>query len=258
MKFISHIHSTHSFDGKLDLRDLHELLRSHGVNVALMSEHIESLKLGDIQRFIEECRQVSTPDCVLIPGIEIDELNILIFGVRRVDEYDGVLDLAQQCHRRGALIAVSHPLKLRSELRPEIAEMVEAVEVWNQRYDGRIGPRWKSIDLLSRLRLSNPQIVPLSGLDFHSTSDFANIYMEVDGCQPSIEVLDAVRSGRHRIVNAGRTVEIPGAATASLRTIFRSKMATAARDGASFAHRQMKRIGLRVPNSIRIAFKKAL
>lgn len=258
MKFVSHIHSTHSFDGKFTLPELHGLFRSHGIQAALMSEHIEHLQLSHIRRFIQECKEVSTPDCVLIPGIEIDELNILIFGVTEVDAYDGILELAQQCHRRGALIAVSHPLKLRSELKPEVAEMIEAVEVWNQRYDGRICPRWKSIDLLNRLRTSVPQIAALSGLDFHSSSDFTNIYMEVDRCEANRDsILSAVRSGRHRIVNAGRTVEITRLA-ASLRSRLLSKTATAARDGAIVIYRQIKRSGLRVPNRIRIALKKTL
>lgn len=259
MKFVSHMHSTHSFDGKLTLTEVHQMLRAHGIGAALMSEHIEELELADIRRFSEECRQVSTPDCVLIPGIEMDELHILIFGIGEVDEYESVLDLAMQCHERGALIAISHPLKLRSELAPEVMEMVEAVEVWNQRYDGRVSPRWKSVELFRRLRASRPQTVALSGLDFHSSSDFADIYMEAEDCRPEREsVLAAIRAGRHRIVRAGRAVGIAQTGKSSMKARLLSKAATAVRDSSIFFYRKIKGSGIRVPNRIRIAVKKVL
>ncbi|MEO8727070.1 MAG: hypothetical protein ABI383_13225 [Acidobacteriaceae bacterium] len=261
MKFVSHMHSTHSFDGKLALTEVHQMLRSHGIGAALMSEHIEELELADIRRFSEECRQVSTPDCVLIPGIEMDELHILIFGIGEVDEYESVLDLAMQCHERGALIAISHPLKLRSELAPEVMQMVEAVEVWNQRYDGRVSPRWKSVELFRRLQVDFPgrQMAALSGLDFHSSSDFADIYMEAEDCGPEREsVLAAIRAGRHRIVRAGRAVEIAQTGKSSVKARLLSKAATAVRDSSVFFYRKIKGSGIRVPNRIRIAVKKVL
>src|SRR5947209_1344224 len=111
MKAVAHLHSSFSFDGKLTLDELRGLMESQGVNVMFMSEHIEELTVAKINEFVDACAASSTEGCLIVPGIEIDELHILIFGIGKIGNYSDALDFAKQRHAEGALIAISHPVK---------------------------------------------------------------------------------------------------------------------------------------------------
>ena len=91
LKGIGHVHSTFSFDGKVEIGELHAFFAARGFDFVLMSEHIEHLDLGHMQRIYDACQRVSDHRCVIIPGIEIDELHILIFGIRRPESFTGLL-----------------------------------------------------------------------------------------------------------------------------------------------------------------------
>ena len=83
LRGITHAHSRYSFDGKLELGQLHDLLSQRGYDFVFMSEHIEELTPDSMARFVSECATLSVKGCVMVPGIEIDALHILIYGIAR-------------------------------------------------------------------------------------------------------------------------------------------------------------------------------
>src|ERR1017187_6145167 len=106
---VAHVHSTYSFDGCLNLHELAGFFKERGIDFVLMSEHVETLNPGIIKAYISDCQTCSNEKFLLVPGIEIDALNALFFGVRTVSVWAHMEDLAQQLAVDGALVAVSHP-----------------------------------------------------------------------------------------------------------------------------------------------------
>ena len=72
---VAHVHSTYSFDGRLTLDELAVSFKARGIQFVLMSEHVESLDPEKLGSFISDCKQNSDESLLLIPGIEIDDLN---------------------------------------------------------------------------------------------------------------------------------------------------------------------------------------
>ena len=100
--------------------DLAAFFRDRGVNVVLMSEHVETLDPEKLVRIIFDCQTYSSDSFLLIPGIEIDALNALFYDVRPVKSWADPRDLAKQFARGGALVAVSHPVKVKTDI-PEMS-----------------------------------------------------------------------------------------------------------------------------------------
>lgn len=247
---VAHVHSTLSFDGRLTLDRLATFLSSRGVQFALVSEHVETLDRLKVQELIRQCRDCSTDSILLIPGIEIDALNALFYGIAPVDDWTDNDDLARQLAAGGAMVVVSHPVKVKGDIPELTASLVEGVEVWNTRYDGKLALNlsnvwfWRSLETRLRRRLR-----PLCGIDFHGTSDFTTMVVQVE-CErlEATELLAAIRAGRYSIARAGKTVPLDAengtlpfsyeAYSRFYRTVFSL---------AHLVHRAASRLGLRVP-----------
>src|ERR1017187_5290866 len=132
---IAHAHSTHSFDGHLSLRELQSLLTDAKIDFCLMSEHVESLDYEKIVAMLAGYAALPSGGCLMIPGIEIDDLHILIYGVTAIQPYGSIEELAAQMFHRGSLIFVSHPVKVKGTVPAVILPWLTGVEIWNTRYD---------------------------------------------------------------------------------------------------------------------------
>jgi hypothetical protein len=256
LKGITHVHTTYSFDGKLSLRDLQTFFASRNIQFVLLSEHIESLEAASINSLVDECRIVSTDDCHLIPGIEVDDLNLLIFGIREVPGYQSVDELIQILHEQGALFGYAHPVK-KHAVPTSVMEMIEGFEVWNTRYDGKLMPRQTNVAMFQNLLRQNPRIRPMVGLDFHKPSDYAPVYMQVD-CHAPSKILSAIRAGEYSLCVNDRPLHIYPA-----RRSFRSWTTTAKRtlytrlyDFTVSQHRWLAQHGLTVPRGLKMALKR--
>lgn len=209
VKGVAHVHSTYSFDGKLSIRELADFFRERDINVVLMSEHVEGLDPEQVRAFISDCQSHSSGGLLLVPGIEIDALNALFFGVQPVGPWTSVEHLAQDLVRAGALAAVSHPVKVKNGIPKVTASFVEAVEVWNSRHDGKLVMDSRMVRFWLDLRnsLGRP-LVPLCGIDFHDRDDFVPLVFELS-CDrlDVVEVIAAIRAGSYCIVRS--SIKVP-------------------------------------------------
>ena len=256
---VAHVHSTLSFDGHLPLDRLATFLSDRGVQFALVSEHVETLDAPKVQQLIRECRVCSTESFLMIPGIEIDALNALFYGIAAVDGWTDNDDLARQLAASGAMVVVSHPVKVKGDLPALTASLVEGVEVWNTRYDGKLAidlsilRYWRSLERQLRRRLR-----PLCGIDFHSTRDFASVTFNVD-CEhlDSAELLNAIRSGRYVIARAGKAIPLDvREGTLPLHYMFYSRCYRMIFALAHVLHRGMSRLGLNIPPALKAPLRR--
>jgi len=209
LRGVAHVHSKHSFDGRLPLAGLAAFFQERRLDFVLLSEHVESLDAPKVASLIAECAVLSSPSFLLIPGIEIDALHALFYGVTSIAPWESNEELAAQLAAGGALVAVSHPVKVR-QLPPFTLAHAEAVEVWNSRHDGKTALDLRMVRFWTGLRARlQRNLLPLCGIDFHSTRDFIPLVMEVSASSLSTpEILASLKAGRYRISLAGRTVPL--------------------------------------------------
>jgi hypothetical protein len=256
LKGVSHVHTTYSFDGKLCPAELHAFFAAKGVQFVLLSEHVESLDMSGINSLIVDCARASTDECCLVPGIEVDDLNLLIFGIRPINPYASVDELIRMFRAQGALLTYAHPIKKR-KVPPWIMEIIEGFEVWNTRHDGKLMPRQRNVDLFRRLLLQNPIVRPLVGLDFHKSSDYAQAFLLVE-CERPCDVLATIRAGKYTLRANNHIVRVyPARRSAStLATTATGAIYTLLYDFAVLQHRWLFQHGIAVPKNLKRILKK--
>ena len=207
---VAHVHSTYSFDGRLALDELAACFRVRGIHFVLMSEHVESLDPEKICSLVNDCKRLSDESFLLIPGVEIDSLNALFYNTPPVTPWKDCEDLARQLAQGGALVAVSHPVKVKEDIPAVTASLVEGVEIWNSRHDGKMAPDRKIIQFWRSLqqRLNRP-LLPLCGIDFHAKHDFTTLAFELE-CEnlDQESVMAAIRAQRYWIMLAAKRVPL--------------------------------------------------
>ena len=256
---VAHVHSTYSFDGCLTLEELAAFFTQRGIHFALMSEHVESLDSQKVLSFIADCAAYSTDSFLFIPGIEIDALNGLFYNVQRVDGWGSNEDLARQLVAGGAMAAVSHPVKVKKDIPEVTAGVVEGVEVWNSRHDGKMAPNARMIEFWRSLRqrLDRP-LIPLCGIDFHQKHDFVPLVFEVECERLSPEVLmAAIRGRRYRIALSRQTIPL-NFSTGRLALSYQvySKLYGWAYAAIYAVHRATLRAGLQPPKRLKAILRR--
>ncbi len=253
LRGITHAHSTLSFDGKLALCDLQNLLTEAGYDFCLMSEHIETQDRDSMARMLDQYARLPENDCLMVPGIEIDDLHILLYGIKSAPRFESIEELAAALHADGALVTVSHPLKIRGSLPPVILPWLSAVEIWNTRYDGRQNPRARNLELFEELREAIPNLVPLVGVDFHSSTDLSGVAIEVPAAKDARAILKSIAGNCHVLLNGHRVLQWERrGALAILEAAARTWLF----DGAVALNKKLKSRRIAVPASVRRSLKK--
>ena len=256
---VAHVHSTYSFDGRLKMPELAQFLRDRGVNFVLLSEHVESLTPESIRQFIAEAATVSDESFLIIPGIEIDALHALFYGVSAVDGWMNNEHLARQLVAAGALTVVSHPVKIRAGI-PSITEQhVEGVEIWNSRHDGKVLLNPRILDYWNQLRKETGRdLIPVCGIDFHRQSDFVPLMLELDSESLDREsVFRAIRESRFHITRSGKRVPLDFRA-GTLSGAYRAYcgLYRAAYDSVYSIHRAAVRSNWKLPSGVKSRLRK--
>ena len=202
-----HAHSTNSYDAQLTYAELRELFSSQGLSFVCMTEHIEYLMQGDIDRIIIDCRKHSDANFVFVPGIEMDCFVIYFLGLDdvRVD-FSSNRTVFDSLHAKSRMCVFSHPIKAKFDYPRWLIDKCDAVEVLNTKHDGHHYFRPQSERLYKQVRVVRPHAVALAGMDFHERSNFSPVYMQLtrDGVLTEAFVLDCLQQGAFEIYNDGR------------------------------------------------------
>lgn len=170
VKAILHTHSTYSYDAKLSLSELKALLQQNGVNVACMTEHTDELTLDRAHAFVEECEALSDESFLFIPGFEVPykHAHVLMIGMREFfGNYAPTIEALTEWTQKASFVVLAHPVRNHFEVDDGLLREIDALEVWNQQYDGKRVPRSHSLSLLSELRERKPTLLATGGVDLH-------------------------------------------------------------------------------------------
>lgn len=207
---ISHVHSTHSYDGELSLEQIRAWCSAHGVRAVLMSEHTNGLSQEQGEAAIAAALAASTPDVQFVPGFEVPYrgAHVLCLGVQTYPNVPEGLEMIRFFKAQGALVVLAHPHRNDFEIDDALAALLDGTEVWNSQYDGKYVPRARSLRFLQELRNTRRDLFAFCGLDVHRDAHFGGPVLFVQAQKnDAAEVIDALRA-RHFSFGKNRGVHV--------------------------------------------------
>lgn len=205
IKGIIHVHSNFSYDGRHSLDELAEYARKREYRFVAMSEHSDTMDAARVVHYVEECRRVSTPECLIIPGIEFTcENNLHLIGVGIEDFIDSrdPLKVSQFIQEKGGGAVVAHPVRYDYRVPLELADHLIGIEVWNAGYDGRFLPNDRSLRLLRDFKELNESLRAFGGQDLHRINHHAHVQVSMtDISVEKHDIMRAFKEGRFTISN---------------------------------------------------------
>ncbi len=178
---IIHCHSRYSYDAKLSLSELKALCQKNNIQFVCMTEHVDEMTSEDAQAFVRECEALSDEAFLFIPGFEVpykiegakEHAHILMVGLREFfGNYAPDIQSLKKWTEKASLVLLAHPVRNNFLVDEGLLEEIDALEVWNQQYEGKRVPRTRSLALLGELREKKPTLLGTGGVDFHRTEHF--------------------------------------------------------------------------------------
>jgi predicted metal-dependent phosphoesterase TrpH len=198
-----HIHTEFSHDGKLSLASVADLYRGRGFQFVCITEHSQDMDERKVMALRQQAESLSGPSFIIIPGIEYsckDALHIVGIGCDRLlDTFDPVR-LVRKIRGGGCFAILAHPRRIYWDCSPDLASNLNAVEVWNVRYDGKYLPSPQALEFFNRMKLMNPKLLAAVGDDFHALGGCypLNCHMSVNSLDRE-SILNALIHGQYEI-----------------------------------------------------------
>jgi hypothetical protein len=200
-----HVHSTLSRDGTMSVAELAAWYRGKAYHFVAMGEHAEDMTEAKTRALVEECAAHSTPQLLMIPGIEFacnSHIHILGIGVEQLIKSDDHLEVIRAIHAQDGFAVLAHPRRCQWSCPDEILRAVDAAEIWNVGYDGKFLPSGAAPEGIRRFREVNPKLLAVASHDFHKKESFYDVAVEVDVAELTRrEVLARLRVGAFSIVS---------------------------------------------------------
>lgn len=198
-----HIHSTLSRDGTMTIADLAAYFKDKGYHFLAMGEHAEDMTEAKVQTLIEQSAAASSADFCVIAGVEFavtKQIHIVGVGVTKLIPLESPVYVAEQIRALGGISILAHPKRMGWECPPEVAQAVDAAEIWNINYDGKFLPSAKAIPAFERMRQANPRLLAIACHDFHRKASFYGVGVEMD--VPSLTreaIFQSLKNGAYRV-----------------------------------------------------------
>lgn len=203
---IIHVHSDFSRDGFCSVKDLAEFAREAGFGFVGITDHAEDLSAGDVKELSQNCKTYSDESFVMIPGLEFrctDGLHILGLGVREGIEDVDPVRVASRIRQQGGVAVLAHPSASGHRCPRELSAVLDGIEIWNARYDGRYVPAMANVRLLEEVREINPAVAGFGGADLHVLDRDPGVALELRvRPKPNVDpdmVLKDLREGKFAV-----------------------------------------------------------
>ena len=176
-----HVHSDWSDDGSWPIERIVQAFRRRRYRVLVMTEHSRGWTDDTYRRYTESCARVSTPDLLVVPGIEYNDpdnrIHVLVWGdVPFFGSTPSVGDLLRHVTASQGVAVLAHPWRRDAwrHIEPAWLDHFSGIELWNRKYDGW-APSQAAADLIERTGLP-----AFAGLDFHSARQFFPLSLNLD------------------------------------------------------------------------------
>ena len=183
LKGALHVHSTLSRDGAMTIEELAEWYVERGYQFIAIGEHSEDMSEEKVEILKRQSARHSRDGFCIIPGIEYScAAGIHLFGLGALGltrETNPVM-VAEEIRTQGGIAILAHPYRYGWTCVPELLKAVDAVEIWNVRYDGKYLPSAQGPAALHRMRRVNPQLLAIAGQDLHGKAGFYDVAVQTE------------------------------------------------------------------------------
>jgi predicted metal-dependent phosphoesterase TrpH len=196
------VHSEWSDDASWTLPEIAGAFGRRGYDVVLLSEHSRGFAASDWDAYRTACATASTPQVLLIPGIEYNDtdnvVHVPVWGdVPFFGQLPDIPELLAKAAAEDGISVLAHPWRKDAWRRydPSWAPYLAAVEVWNRKYDG-IAPSRRATEFARQEGLRE-----FVALDFHTGRQFFPLAMALH--LPGDEAAPIDRAGVHEALRTG-------------------------------------------------------
>jgi len=198
VKGIIHCHTTYSYDGKLTVAELCDLLRRETFDFVALTEHTEGLTPSHYIELVRECEAQSDEKFVAVPGLELrcgDGIEMAGIGLSRWLDDCPPSSAAAAIRDAGGYAIWVHPFKKGNWGGPFLD--CDGVEVLNGKVDGVLAPDLALRKEYARQRREGRSFHAIFGLDFHNLRQQRCVWIECEVKELSgSAVVRALREGR--------------------------------------------------------------
>lgn len=239
-----HIHSDWSYDGKWSLPRLAAEFSRRGYRVLLMTEHDRGFTPAKWADYREACRQASSPDILVVPGIEYSEatntVHILTWGdLPFLGENAPTMNILEAVRHHQGVAVMAHPARRNAWERydPAWASLLLGIEIWNRKTDG-----WRP-SAKARPLIASAGVVAFAGMDFHDHKQMFPLSMALalNGEIGEEPVFACLRTRRCQAYAFGRPLSQPAQRLAGSILV----PLEFARRSLAFASKRIARLGIR-------------
>ena len=264
IKGILHAHSTYSYDAKLSLRELKELCIKNGVQFVCMTEHVDEMTPERAVDFVRECAVLTDETFCFIPGFEVPykSAHILMIGMREfLGNYAPTIKVLKEWTDKASFVVLAHPVRNDFIVEKGLLQEIDALEVWNQQYEGKRVPRTRSILLLEKLREQKPLLIATGGVDFHRTEHFGTpfVTLSVESLNETA-IIEKLTTGAFIVASPQATFygTLPNAFEIMQKHRFDSFVSVSVIVLGKFVNKVLASLGLSLPKSLKQLIRKKL
>lgn len=202
LRVAAHVHSSWSYDGEWGLEQLARAFRWLGYDALLMAEHCRTFDQERWERYQTACSVASSPDMLLVPGIEYEDrdncVHTVVWGapVPFLGSARPTLEILQAAREHEAATLMAHPRRrgAMSHFKADWPPLLSGIEIWNRKYDG-VAPNCDAQALADE-----HGFVPFVGLDFHNARQCFPLAMSVqtESAPSTSTLVHAIRGGSCR------------------------------------------------------------
>jgi len=203
-----HVHSDRSYDGKMSLDDLRDFLLAEGIAAALMAEHAEDFDEVSYREYCKSLEAASSEEFLFVPGLEfrcVEGPHILGLGLDRfVPGEPKAREWLDSMRNAGAITVLAHPSYPPDPVSTGLANLFDAVEVWNVPCEGGWFPDPRKFRIYRSMRSQNPKILAVGGVDLHSVSGYKRVVLHMESPATWEALRPKLLTGEFEIEAGGR------------------------------------------------------
>jgi predicted metal-dependent phosphoesterase TrpH len=195
---VIHVHSAYSHDSRDGLPALRDFALARELRFVGLTDHAEDFDESRFAAYRAECASLSDAAVTLIPGLEFrfegyTGLHLLALGLTRWIAPATPADFIAETRGVAGLTIAAHPVLFKYQMPDEVRTGINAIEVWNAKYNTRYLPDPRAIRLLHEVRRTRPDVVATVGLDQHDAANDRRTRVIVDDA--AADPLAQVRAG---------------------------------------------------------------
>lgn len=172
-----HVHSDYSHDGRDSLETLRDAAIAHGLRWIALTDHAEDFDAALFREYLAHCAALSDVGLQFVPGLEYRfpdarGIHVLALGVTTWIEPGSIAPFFEQARTRATMTVLAHPISCAYKPPAVVLEHVDAIEIWNVRYNSDVLPDPRALELFHAAHARRPEMVATLGLDLHDSTKF--------------------------------------------------------------------------------------